>query len=146
MDYIAIRTFSYFSFHQSVFKSQLSTSMAQWETFSTTIVSCANLSDLARWLFKKNWVKTAKFGSCKAEIFKCPTLPVEHIRNFHCIKYFYGYLTSSTSTEIFVTHTHLTDWSLLTAVLNLLRTVKFISAKSWHIIILFELEKFASRA
>ena len=75
--------------------------------------SCLVLSDLVRWSFNKILVKTVIFGSVKAEIRICPTIPVGHIQHFHCIKVFAEYTASSTLMATCVTLTNLTDWSLV---------------------------------
>ena len=55
-------------------------------TLNTSIMPYAILSDLVRWTFRKHLVKTVKFWSWKAEI-----------QNFHCIKVFTGWNTTSST-------------------------------------------------
>ena len=57
--------FWWFSVYQSFFLN--------WTLSYKSIVSCAILSDLVRWSFKKNSVNIIKFGSQKAEIRICNT-------------------------------------------------------------------------
>ena len=78
-------------------------------TLSASIVSCAILSELFEEKLSNNSQWNVGLGKLKFE----NALPVGHFHYFPSIKVFSRYSASSTSMVTSVTHTDLTDWSLV---------------------------------